>query len=322
MEYNCCEYLLHQIVFDQFDIKPCCQTSMNKESAKFIDNFDGVDFDVEKYISERKKFIDMFKKGQVPACCKDCPIIKKLDWKEDEVYFDRIIMANIAKCSCNCIYCVYTHDNPDLKNFYNNRKPYDIKPILLKLRNNNLIKENFVLIIGGGECSEFSKGELEWLIYFTSSLNGKVQLLSSGIKYSKAIEQILKSGKTELSISPDAGTKKTYERIKRVKAFDRVWLNLKNYIIAAQNNKNALIEVKYIIIPSVNDNIREVKSFLKKCNDISCKRIHVDIENYWFSENKDKQIPDKIKKIIDFFDKQKGFSISYSIEKEYWLNKK
>lgn len=321
MKFKCCEYLLHQIVFDQFDIKPCCSTSMNKEKAKFIDNFDGKIFDITKYTEQRKNYINMFKNGNIPECCKDCPIIKEQEWDEENIYFDRIIMANIAKCSCNCIYCVYTHDDPAKKIFYNTRKPYDIKPILTNLRNLNLIKENFVLIIGGGECSEFPIGELEWLIYFTTFYNGKVQILSSGIKYSKAIEQILTSGKSELSISPDSGTKKTYEKIKRVKAFDNVWNNLRRYVIAAKNNKNAMIEVKYIIIPSVNDNINEVKSFLKKCNEIDCRRIHVDIENYWFSENKDKLIPDNIRKIINFFDNQKDFSISYSLEKEYWLKK-
>lgn len=322
MRYKCCNYLLHQIVFDNFDIKPCCSSSMNKDSAKFIDNFDGKDFNLEEYIKQRRYYIDCFKSGEIPKCCQGCELIQEDEWNDNEIYFDRIIMANIAKCSCNCIYCVYTHDNPEMKSFYNTKENYDIKPILTKLRNQNLIKDNFVFVIGGGECSEFPKGELEWLIYFTSLYNGQILLLSSGIKYSQAIEQVLKSGKSELSISPDAGTKRTYEKIKQVKAFDIVWKNLEKYVKAAKENPQAMVEVKYIIIPNVNDNISEVKSFIKKCQEIAATNIHVDIEHYWFAENKNQKVPNNIKEIIKLFNNLKNVRVTYSIETENWLNEK
>ncbi len=321
MRYKCCDYLLHQIVFDQTDIKPCCATSMNKESAKFIDNFNGGDFDIDEYIKQRNQYIEMFKQGNIPNCCKDCPMIREDDWDEKNLYFDRIIMANIAKCSCNCIYCVYTYNNPELKQYYNTKKSYDIKPILKKLRDSNLLNNNILLIIGGGECSEFPKGELEWLIYFTSFNNGRIQILSSGIKYSKAIEQILRYGKAELSISPDSGTKKTFEKIKRVKAFEQVWENLTRYINAANTNKNAMAEIKYIIIPNINDNISEVKSFLNKCKKINCKNLHIDVEHHWYAENKNKPVPEKIKTIIKYINQNKqDMYVSYSVETNNWLN--
>lgn len=322
MKYKCCNYLLHQIVFDNFDIKPCCSSSMNKDSAKFIDNFDGKDFDIEEYIKQRQYYIDQFKSGEIPKCCEGCELIKEDEWNDTDIYFDRIIMANIAKCSCNCIYCVYTHDNPEMKTFYNTKENYDIKPILNRLRSQNLIKDGLVFVIGGGECTEFPQSELEWLIYFTSFHNGQILLLSSGIKYSKAIEQILKSGKSELSISPDAGTKKVYEQIKKVKAFDLVWKNLAKYTEAAKGNPQAMVEVKYIIIPTVNDNISEVKSFIKKCKDIGTTNIHVDIEHYWFAEHKGQKAPDNIKKIVELFNGLTDVIVTYSVETENWLNGK
>lgn len=320
MAYKCCEYLLHQIVFDQTDIKPCCETSMNNNVIKFVEDFDGFKFDIKQYIEKRQIYIEKFKSNNIPLSCQHCPLIKESEWDENNIYFDRIIMANIAKCSCNCIYCVYTHDNPNLKSFYNSKKAYDIKPILLNLRNQNLLKDNFILIIGGGECTEFPKGELEWLLYFASACNGKIQILSSGIKYSKAIEQILKAGKVELCISPDAGTRKTYEEIKRVKAFNLVWDNLKNYIIASFGNSSARIEVKYIIIPGINDNEKEIKAFIKKCKEIKCQNIHIDVEHYWYKENKNKPVTNKIKNIMNILKEEKGIYVSYSIETQNWLN--
>ncbi len=321
MKYKCCNYLLHQIVFDQTEIKPCCATSMNNESAVFISNFSGRDFDIKHYIEQRSKYIEMFKNGNIPECCKNCPIIEENEWDENDLYFDRIIVSNIAKCSCNCIYCVYTYNNPEMKEYYNTRKPYDIKPILLSLRNKNLLKDNFLLIIGGGECTEYPAGLLDWLLYFTSANNGRIQILSSGIKYSKSIEQFLKYGNCELIISPDSGTKKTYEKIKRVKAFNNVWNNLKKYIFASSLNEKAYIEIKYIIIPDVNDNILEVKNFLDKCKTINCKNIHLDIEHYWYSKNKEKSVPEKINQIHQYIKQNKGnLNLNYSAETYLWLN--
>ena len=319
MKYKCCEHLLHQIVFDQDEIKPCCASSMNKEVAKFVENFDGSNFDVDNYLKQRKCYVDIFKSGNIPNCCEGCPLIKEKVWDDEKVYFNRIIMANIAKCSCNCIYCVYTYYDEKKKAFYNTRKYYDIKPILVDLRNKNLISDDLVLLIGGGECTEFSKGELEWLIYFSTFYNGKIQILSSGINYSKAIEYILKSGNVELSISPDSGTKEMYEKIKRVKTFDQVWKNIKDYINASQNNTKARIEVKYIIIPNFNDNLKEVKAFINKVRETNCKNIHVDIEHYWYAQNRDKPVPNNIKEIVTLFNNNKEFFVSFSAETETWL---
>lgn len=322
MKYNCCNYLLHQIVFDIFDVKPCCEDSMNKEAIKFIENFEENKLNIEAYLEKRNILIEKFKEGNFPTACNNCPQIQKKDWNKEDIYFDRIIVANIAKCSCDCIYCVYTYNNPENKKKFNTRNPYDIKSILTDLKNKNYIKENFMLIIGGGECTEFDDGLLEWLIYFTISLNGRIQILSSGTNYSKAIEKILQTGKAELIISPDAGTNSTYKKIKRVNKFKNVWKNLDKYVKAAKNNKNAHVEIKYIIIPNINDSMKEFDSFLKMCKKINCKNIHLDIEHFWFTDNKEKEVPSNIEEILKHIkSKSEEFNVAFSSETQYWLDK-
>lgn len=320
MKYNCCEYLLHQIVFDQFDIKPCCSSSMNNETVKFFDFKEGDDFDINRYIEKRKEYIEQFKQGIIPSCCEGCPIIKNQEWDVDEIYFDRIIIANKAKCSCNCIYCVYTHDNPEAKHFYNTRKSYDVIPILEQFRTKNLIKENSMIIIGGGEYTEFPQEEVDWIIYFASFMGCKISLLSSGIFYSEATAKILRSGSAELSISPDSGTEKTYKKIKQVNAFNKVWKNLEKYVQSAKDNPNSIVEIKYIIIPNINDSIDEFKAFIRKCQDIGCKNIHIDIEHYWFSEHKSESMPKSIIEIKKLINKTQNMNFTYSCETEYWFN--
>lgn len=318
MKYKCCKYLFHQIVFDIFDIKPCCETSMNGESLNILENFKSENFDIQMYIDKRQEYIDIFKQGSIPKTCSNCPIIEEKDWDLEEVYFDRIIACNIPKCSCNCTYCVYTHNNQENKKKFNMLTPYNIRPLLTELYDRNMIKEKFFLVIGGGECAEFPIGELEWLVYFTCVLHGKIQILSSGIKYSPTIAQILSNGNAELIISPDSGKKETFEKIKRVKAYNNVWRNLEKYIETAAGNHNAEIQIKYIIIPDVNDSLEEINAFLKKCKKVKCSHVHIDVEHFWFQENKNRPMPKNVKEVYHFLCSQ-NLNISFSAETEYWF---
>ena len=62
-------------------------------------------------------------------------------------------------------------------------------------------------------------------------------------------------------------------------------------------------------------------AFIEKCRSVGCENIHVDIEHHWFSENKNKNIPKNIKDIIELFQSQKEFFVSFSVETEEWLTK-
>ena len=61
-----------------------------------------------------------------------------------------------------------------------------------------------------------------------------------------------------------------YEKIKRVKAFDRVWENMAKYAAAGVQDKHVnkgYVILKYIIIPGVNDNLSELKKFAQKAKE-------------------------------------------------------
>ena len=64
-----------------------------------------------------------------------------------------------------------------------------------------MVMDNCQFVIGGGECSEYPEGELEYLVYFSMMTNAYIILLSSGFFYSKAIENALASSKAQLKIS-------------------------------------------------------------------------------------------------------------------------
>ncbi len=319
MKFNCCDFLLHELVFAQDKIIPCCSSPRHEYETKFIKNFDGLNFDIKEYITTRNKYVDMFKSGSAPDCCLGCSFIKNDDWDES-LFIKRIIITNRTKCSCNCIYCSLITTSTQSKQELNTRKTYNIIPVLKNLRNKNLINKECELMIAGGECCEYPKGELEFIIYFASLLNCKIEILSSGIIYSKAIENALKTEKCTLKISVDSGRKSTFEKIKRVKAYERVWENLKNYIKFTQNNPLGKVKIKYILLPDINDNIKEAKAFIKKCKEINCKYIELAVEYLWFDKNKNKQVPDSIKQTVRYI-KQSGINISYESQSTEYLEK-
>jgi len=321
MKFKCCEWALSHLVINADDLTYCC-ASFDKKLT-FMENYHGEPVDIDKYLSDREKYIEKCKKGDYPEVCKDCPTLEERDWDETPGFID-VSVSNRTKCSCDCIYCIISGGGKaEIKKDLNTRTVYDIKPVLNQFKEKNLFKPHCHFIIGGGECAEYPKGELKWLIDFAFSQQGSIEFLSAGITYSKDIEQALKDGETKLKVSVDAGTKKVYEQVKRVKGYDSVWKNLGKYIKAGKNNPNALVTVKYIIIPGVNDNIKEAKEFIKKCNKIKCTSIEINVEFFWMNENFDKPISDNLKEVLLFFRQQKYvcFSSNISTHIRNWLEK-
>ena len=319
MEFTCCEYLLYQIVFSQDTVIPCCCSPTNNYKSTFINDFNGQKFNINEYLNKRNEYISMLKAGNIPACCKGCSRLIKKEW--NEIFkINRIIITHRTKCSCNCIYCSLIATSNQTKQELNTRNTYDIKPVLKNMYDNNIIDNNCIITVAGGECSEYPKEELEFILYLALILNCRLEILSNGIIYSDAIAKILQAGKCRLKISVDSGTKATFEKIKRVKAYNLVWENLKKYGLAAKKGKNSELIIKYIILPNINDNLKEIQSFINKCNKINQNKIELAVEYLWFQRNKEKRASENIKNLYNKL-KQAKFTISFeSNEIKSWLS--
>jgi len=75
--------------------------------------------------------------------------------------------------------------------------------------------------------------------------------------------------------SLDAGTAETYAKIHGVDLFDKVCYNLEQYA------RHGLVELKYIILPNINDNENDIFGFLSLCErikntDIAVSRDYFD----------------------------------------------
>ena len=319
MEYVSCYSLEHALVFDRTnDIKPCCN-SMSKfnNNIFYQKNYSGGFFDTDKYIEIRNKYIEMMMQGNIPEQCRGCFCLEKKNW-DDEKFVETVCIANESKCSCDCFYCDFAED----KEYFNRRRSYNIMPVLKNLKEKNLLK-NTCFTLAGGECTEYPDEYLKEIIDFALDSGGYLDIFSAGIKYSRHIEKAMSLGRANICVSIDAGTKETYERIKRVKAFDIVWENMRRYQAAAlQQNNWGRVRLKYIIIPGINDNIEELGAFIEKARQAHCFNIMLNVEYKWWRENCNKEIPSHLWKLLDFMEEcRKDFDIEY-FENSVYLWKK
>jgi sulfatase maturation enzyme AslB (radical SAM superfamily) len=92
--------------------------------------------------------------------------------------------------------------------------------------------------------------------------NWEGAVLTNAAIYDNKIADLLQYGKIKLNCSLDAGTAETYSKIKGVNCFDKTVENLTKYAATG-----GVIELKYIFLKDVNDNVTEIKQFL----DIAAK---------------------------------------------------
>lgn len=299
---HCCDFLLNQICFFPKEICPCCSITIENTPLRQIKNKNNsLSFNLNVFFDLREQYIEEFK-NSVPFCYKNCTLYEPFYGvipRRKNIPFNYITISNRTYCNCDCIYCEQTHtcSREEMNKF----KPYDIIPILEELNNKRLIAPHCKFVISGGEVAEYPKKELQYIFNLSKKINGSLLLLSSGIRYSEEIADVLRTHNTFITVSVDSGTKETYERIKRVDAYEQTWENLKKYIIDAKKNPNSNVEIKYIVIPGINDSLNEAKKFIEKCLKIKCKYIKTEIEHFYMQENYDKPLPDSCKEVFRYF---------------------
>lgn len=114
-----------------------------------------------------------------------------------------------------------------------------------------------------------------------------ILLNTSGIKYSPAVAKGLAEDKLQLTISVDAGTIKTYEKIKLVKTYDIVCENLAKYAASQTMDKHRVCS-KFIIVPGVNDAEEEIENWIENTHDLGICDVSIDIDLRWVQANFDK----------------------------------
>ncbi len=317
MAYRSCIHLEHGITFFSNSVQICCVSSHpGGGNIVQIDNYKGEPIDWDAFFRNRNEMKESIKNGIIPEKCTGCYYLHEDDWKSGN-YIDEVLIGHFTHCNCNCIYC-YTEQD---KKFFNSNVTYNIYPVIKDMIDKNILSKHATITFGGGEPTILK--EFEELVHLLLDYDVyNIRIHSDGIKYSPAIEKGLKAGKITLITSVDCGTKEIYEKVKQVPCYDKVWNNLEKYA----KTKNGLIRTKYVLIPGVNDNLSEVKLWLKKTREIGIRNIAFDIEDNWFKANRD-NIPQHIAVICDFvFECYKQYGIesceSYERAANFTLDRK
>ena len=280
MKYLSCRYIEHGLDFEHTRLETCCFTCHSGGGHITLKtDYKGEMIDWEKLFEQKRKYREEHRKGNILPNCKGCVFLEEKEWDEED-YINFLQFNYWVQCNSKCSYC-YEVQN---KKMFDKIKPYNTVPIIKEMIDKNILRTGGEVAFGGGEPT--IAPEFEDLInLLTNSGFRNMRIHSSGIKFSPAIEDAIKKGVLNVVISIDSGCEKTYKKIKSVNCFKKVVENMKKY--AAYNKNNyGLMTYKYIIIPNVNDNRKEIDLWIETVKSIDGKWLAVDIEDVWYKINR------------------------------------
>ena len=266
MRYKSCHLLEHGISIEDDSIRVCCILREAYKGKPFIKEFGNEDIDWAE-IFRIKRIHRLKQKNGGFSECEGCSLLREEDW-DDEDFISYINFDHWRYCNSNCIYCG-VHDNKNKTR----KKVIDSIENLIKI---GKFRNYGKITFQGGEPTLLP--EFESLLYMFVDNSYIIRVHSSGILYSSAIKECLKKKSVIIVISPDAGSAKTYKTIKRVNKFDKVWSNIRKYRDGLNDEQVHYLKVKYIIVPGINDNLKEVNLFFDKINKYGIKNLIIDIE--------------------------------------------
>ena len=319
MKYQFCFQIDRQICFNREHLQSCTVGNNTKnQSLLFIkENYNGEPIDWNKFFEEREAIKQDCKNGKMLANCEGCHFLEKKEWDSINTKweFKNVQISHYLRCNSNCIYCEnHTLYNPKDKT----PDTYNSVPVIKDMIEKGFITPNTHLDFAGGEPTLYYKFE-ELLSLLIENNIKDIIVHYNVILYSKAIETGIKKGYVSLCVSIDAGSKKTHERVKGVKSFDKVWKHIKKYAKAKNPLTKNRIELKYIIIPNVNDTKEEITEWINRSVQAGVDNLVLNADNNIFikdhSEERKMEMINKVVELADYFvEKVREKNIRYRTE--------
>jgi len=291
MESKTCHLLEHGIYFYYDSIQVCCfLTGKVGKPFYLVPDYKGGKINWEEIIDRYRTLRQNVRKGIIDPHCDGC-FNFNYDILDDEDYFSNFYISHWTRCNCACNYC-YTDEN---KQFFNSFQEYKMMPIFQEMIEKNLLRFNGYLAYGGGEPACLDEFDDITELFLNNNIR-EVVTNTSGIKPVKSIIEGLPTGRLNVTISIDSSDRETYKKIKQIDAYDKVIDTLKIYTNAQTEKKN-LVRSKFLIIPGLNDNEKEINNWLEQTVDIGIKEVCIDIEGKWYIPRKH-CVPDHIANLI------------------------
>lgn len=202
------------------------------------------------------------------ACAK-CRDYVKADWNfSKQIQFVSFSMYP-SPCQCRCFYCNVNKADP-LKNsaaVVAYEKLFDTISLAKK---RHVIAKNAIWQVVPGEISihPYKKQIMDLVRGGRSMFSSNMFICDEDIA-----RELHDNPLAEINLSIDAGTAETWHKVKGVNNFNRVLDNLKAYRQAAQNSNQ--IQLRYIILPGINDSDEEILSLVGIMKTLDIKRLIV-----------------------------------------------
>ena len=303
MKYKFCYQIDRQICFNREHLQSCTVGNNTKnQSLLFIkENYNGEEIDWNSFFEEREAIKQDCKHGKILNNCEGCHFLEEQEWDciNTKRVFKTVQISHYLRCNSNCIYCGnHTEYNPKDKE----PDTYNSVPIIKDMIDKGHITTNTNIDFAGGEPTLYYKFE-ELLTLLIKNDIKNIIVHSNVILYSKAIEEGIKKGYVSLCVSVDAGSKQMHEKVKRVKSFDKVWKHIEKYAKAKNPIFKNRIELKYIIIPDVNDSEKEIELWIDKAIKAGVNNLVLNADNNIFINTYSQEEKERmLKRVVDLSD--------------------
>jgi MoaA/NifB/PqqE/SkfB family radical SAM enzyme len=261
---------LERMVFFNYDhIKGCCANLKTGDAPHLGDYGPGGSVDIDQIVNAKRAHLAAVRRGEQPKACEGCTEWVQNEWPDSPYLFNDVNIGHFTACNTDCYYC-RSNSNSAPKPVSARASPR-LLAVLKQMVERGHVDPEATIRFGGGEPTLHPEFE-DTVDYFIST-GHRFFLNSSGVKYSAAIERMLRNTRSDsrLVISIDSASNETYKVIKRFDVGGRVWDNIARYAQAGPD----ILEVKYIVLP---ENSHETGDFVRRCHALGVGRVSFDLD--------------------------------------------
>lgn len=207
-------------------------------------------------------------KGDVPEFCKGCYHLRVKNVDKVYKFLDPIryiTLCGSKYCNLRCEHCFFIRDNKDIKDT-------DISKVinfLGLLKSKGHLSEFKALRLANGEPS-IIKDDIKLADYCIEN-SIPVEIYTNGAKVPKTFVDGVNKGLFRIILSPDAGSREVYKKIKGKDYFETTWFNIKKYVEETSGN----VEVKFIL---EKGNIDDVDNMINMCLKTGVNKVHLSMD--------------------------------------------
>lgn len=185
----------------------------------------------EKILAGRERLALLHKSGNAPSVCQSCDSFHENDWGDAlPRQISTISLNHYRQCNLKCVHCGY-------RRFDARERDTPHEAVFAAIQNcvsAGICSSRPFLEVGGGEPS-LALG-LEPLFAHALANDWPALINSNGARFSPLFAEGVNRGDFTLLLTPDAGSREIYFKIKGVDNFDKTWRNIGRYMAATSSN--------------------------------------------------------------------------------------